>query len=118
MEHNWKLLFSLGLTLLVIPKVSTVDNKISVTSDKSSNRKVINRMLLDLLWDVVYKGYDTESKMKAIEQLRKSGDYGKLVDQLSIVKRSRLEYVLHLIGQLMIAMMEGVAEKEKIRNNN
>lgn len=60
-------------------------------------------MVMRMLWDRVYAGLDDAVKEQAIATLKKKGDYDSLVTQLQKVKKDRLNYVMNLVAELMIA---------------
>lgn len=62
-------------------------------------------MVLKMLWTKVYVGVDPKMKEKAIKQLRKTGDYDKLINHLVRVKKEKVPRILHLLSEIIIAYM-------------
>lgn len=62
-------------------------------------------MLSNSLWNKVYKGYDAETKKNAIKTLRKTGEYGKLLNYLQTVKKSKLKRLLYLLTEFIMTYM-------------
>lgn len=62
-------------------------------------------MVLKMLWTKVYIGIDPKLKEKAIKQLKKTGDYDKLINHLIKVKKEKVPHILHLLAEIIIAYM-------------
>lgn len=56
-----------------------------------------------MLSDRVYDGFDPKLKEKTIAALKQKGQIDTLVEQLQKVKKHKLNYVLNLVAELMIA---------------
>ncbi|KAJ0183996.1 hypothetical protein K1T71_000419 [Dendrolimus kikuchii] len=69
------------------------------------DKKTIDGMILKTLWTKVFLGYDPEIKEEGIKTLRKSGDYQKLIDHLTKVKKEKVQRLLDLIAEVIITYM-------------
>lgn len=62
-------------------------------------------MILNTLWNKVYKAFDAKTKEQAIITLRKSGDYEKLLKHLQKVKKEKVKKILNLLSELILTYM-------------
>lgn len=81
-------------------------NFFKVSSDITYNKKTIEGLVLKMLWNKVFKDFDAKTKEFTIRKLREKGDYDKLVTQLQKVKKEKLEHILNLVAEIMIAFAE------------
>lgn len=61
--------------------------------------------MLKTLWTKVYTGYDPKVKELAINTLRKTGDYDKLIVHLMKVKKEKVQKILNLLSEIIITYM-------------
>lgn len=69
------------------------------------DKKIVDGMVLKMLWEKVYAGYDPKVKETAIKQLRQSGDYDQLIGHLLKAKKEKVQKIINLVGEVMIAYM-------------
>lgn len=68
-------------------------------------KKTVDGMVLKMLWEKVYAGYDPKVKETAIKQLRQSGDYDQLIGHLLKAKKEKVQKIINLVGEVIIAYM-------------
>lgn len=56
-----------------------------------------------MLWDKVFKDLDANTKEFAMKKLREKREYDQLLIQLQQVKKEKLEHIISLVGDIMIA---------------
>lgn len=76
-----------------------------VESTQHYDKKTIDGMVLKMLWTRVYVGHDPKTKEKAIKQLKKTGDYDKLINHLLKVKKEKVPRILELLTLIIIEYM-------------
>lgn len=62
-------------------------------------------MILNTLWNKVYKAYDDKTKEQAIKTLRKSDDYNNLLKNLQKLKKGKIQKILDLMTEIIMTYM-------------
>ncbi|XP_048488388.1 putative uncharacterized protein DDB_G0271606 [Plutella xylostella] len=76
--------------------------------DKIAYRKIINRLLIEKIWDFpMFKELETETKMQIIDELRKARVYNQIIELMTFIKPRAIQRFISLFGELILAAVEG-----------